>query len=88
VFEHHSDEDNGRSNLGPHADGAVVELLGDAQHAHHQHSEEGVHGADVVEHDGVVEGQADHDAQKVEAPHHLAEATDAEVPGLIVIGCG
>lgn len=56
----------------------LVELVCNTQATIHHDSEDGVHGADVVQHIAVLQHKARKEDQEVEAPHHLAEPVAGE----------
>jgi hypothetical protein len=60
-------------SLCPHPDWRLVELRCNAEAGIHKHREDGVHGADVVQHVAVLQHYAAEDDQEVEPPHHLTE---------------
>lgn len=51
----------------------LVVAVAQAQGSIHHDGEEGVHGADVVQHVVVLKDDADQNHQEVQPPHHLAE---------------
>ena len=44
-----------------------------------------MHGADIIQHVAVLQHDTAEEHHEVEAPHHLAEASDAEVPCAVVV---
>jgi hypothetical protein len=67
-----------------------VVLGAQAQDRVHHDGEEGMHGADVVQHVAVLKDNACHGHQEVEPPHHLAKSAAAPdhpslVPTLILL---
>lgn len=57
--------------------------MAQAQRGVHHDGEQGVHGADVVQHVAVLQHNAHQHHQEVQAPHHLAEPV-AEHSGRVV----
>jgi len=67
------EDDHGKADPDLHCNhgGQVVVLVPDPQGRVHHDCEEGVHGADVVEHVVIAQGEAAEEDQEVQAPHHL-----------------
>ncbi len=59
--------------------GGVV-LLAQAEGGVDEDGEDGVHGADVVQHVAVAQHDAHHGHQEIQPPHHLHEPARAQSP--------
>ena len=64
----------------------MVHLVPDYERDVHKERPQRVHGANVIEHPRVVEHDAAHDGQKVEAPEHLEKAAQRKVLADVVVG--
>lgn len=64
----------------------MVHLVPDYERDVHKERPQRVHRANVVEHPRVVQHDAAHDGQKVEAPEHLEKAAQRKVLADVVIG--
>lgn len=74
----------GGQGCGAGGEGRRGGALGGALTVEHD-GEERVHGADVVQHVAVLERDAAEEDEEVQAPHHLAEAPEAEVLPHVVV---